>query len=100
MAGKIAPPCFMLLLSVIICVFVRSAWGQSASVRSTYHLYNPDQINYDLWALTNTGTGAQTVVRIIDQCSNGGLDLDIDIDGSGYTSGQLIVNYDFVDCDD
>ncbi|CAN6582132.1 unnamed protein product [Malus baccata var. baccata] len=106
MAGKIAP-CFMLLLSVIICVFVRSAWGQSASVRSTYHLYNPDQINYDLWALTNTGTGAQTVVRIIDQCSNGGLDLDvsimfnqIDTDGSGYASGQLIVNYDFVDCND
>ncbi|XP_048433295.1 pathogenesis-related protein PR-4-like [Pyrus x bretschneideri] len=131
MAGKIAP-CFVLLVSVIVCVFVGSAWEQSASVRSTYHLYNPDQINYDLRAfcstwdadqsyewrskyrwtafcgpvgcllVTNTGTGAQTVVRIIDQCSNGGLDLgvsmfnQIDTDGSGYASGQLIVNYDFV----
>nr|POE93827.1 pro-hevein [Quercus suber] len=27
--------------------------------------------------VTNTGTGAQATVRIIDQCSNGGLDLDI-----------------------
>ncbi|XP_068340589.1 pathogenesis-related protein PR-4-like [Pyrus communis] len=147
MAGKIAP-WFVLLVSVIICVLVGSAWGQSATVGSTYHLYNPAQINYDLRAVsafcstwdadqsyewrskygwtafcgpagprgedvcgkcllvTNTGTGAQTVVRIIDQCSNGGLDLDvnmfnqIDTDGSGYASGHLIVNYDFVDCGD
>lgn len=56
--------------------------------------------------VTNMGTGAQETVRIIDQCSNGGLDLDvnvfnqIDTDGRGYAQGDLIVNYDFVDCGD
>ena len=54
--------------------------------------------------VTNTGTGANTIVRIVDQCSNGGLDLDvgvfnrIDTDGRGYHQGHLIVNYQFVDC--
>lgn len=56
--------------------------------------------------VTNTGTGAQTTVRIVDQCSNGGLDLEegvfkqIDTDGKGYQQGHLIVNYNFVDCGD
>ena len=56
--------------------------------------------------VTNTGTGAQATVRIIDQCSNGGLDLDIgvfqkiDTDGKGNAQGHLIVNYQFVDCGD
>jgi hypothetical protein len=54
--------------------------------------------------VTNTGTGAQQTVRIVDQCSNGGLDLDVgvfnklDTDGRGYQQGHLIVNYQFVDC--
>jgi hypothetical protein len=54
--------------------------------------------------VTNSGTGAQETVRIVDQCSNGGLDLDvgvfnrIDTDGRGYQQGHLIVNYQFVDC--
>lgn len=40
----------------------------------------------------------------MDQCSNGGLDLDvamfnqIDTDGDGYRKGHLIVDYQFVDC--
>ncbi|OAY80902.1 Barwin [Ananas comosus] len=56
--------------------------------------------------VTNTATGAQLTVRIIDQCSNGGLDLDqgvfaqLDTDGSGYANGFLTVNYEFVDCGD
>ncbi|XVE89885.1 hypothetical protein DITRI_Ditri20bG0031200 [Diplodiscus trichospermus] len=56
--------------------------------------------------VTNTGTGAQATVRIVDQCSNGGLDLDVnvfrqlDTNGNGNTQGHLIVNYDFVDCGD
>ncbi|KAL9379181.1 hypothetical protein Peur_027663 [Populus x canadensis] len=56
--------------------------------------------------VTNTRTGAQTTVRIVDQCSNGGLDLDvnvfrtIDTDGDGYAKGHLIVNYQFVNCGD
>lgn len=54
--------------------------------------------------VTNTGTGAQVTVRIVDQCSNGGLDLDegafkqIDTDGRGYAQGHLTVNYQFVKC--
>ncbi|KAJ7973491.1 pathogenesis-related protein PR-4-like [Quillaja saponaria] len=54
--------------------------------------------------VTNTYTGAQTTVRIVDQCSNGGLDLDvgvfnrIDTNGRGYQQGYLLVNYQFVDC--
>lgn len=56
--------------------------------------------------MTNTGTGAQTTVRIVDQCSNGGLDLDVnvfrqlDTDGRGNQRGHLIVNYEFVNCGD
>ncbi|KAJ4832634.1 Wound-induced protein win2 [Turnera subulata] len=52
--------------------------------------------------VTNTRTGAQATVRIVDQCSNGGLDLDvgvfrhIDTDGTGNVRGLLIVNYQFV----
>jgi hypothetical protein len=57
--------------------------------------------------VTNTATGAQTIARIVDQCSNGGLDLDfdtvfskIDTNGMGVQRGHLIVNYQFVNCGD
>nr|GMC80505.1 pathogenesis-related protein PR-4-like [Ipomoea batatas] len=56
--------------------------------------------------VTNTATRAQVTVRIVDQCANGGLDLDVnvfnqlDTDGQGYARGHLIVNYDFVNCND
>ena len=56
--------------------------------------------------MTNTATGSQVTVRIVDQCSNGGLDLDwsvfnqIDTNGVGYQLGHLIVNYNFVNCGD
>ncbi|KAG1334065.1 pathogenesis-related protein PR-4 [Cocos nucifera] len=56
--------------------------------------------------VTNTATGAQATVRIVDQCSNGGLDLDhpvfsqLDTNGQGIAQGHLIVNYQFVDCGD
>ena len=59
-----------------------------------------------LLQVTNTRTKAQETVRIVDQCSNGGLDLDIgpfqklDTDGNSIAQGHLIVNYDFVDCGD
>ncbi|GMI65218.1 HEVEIN-LIKE, pathogenesis-related 4 [Hibiscus trionum] len=120
--------------------------GGGATVRSTYHFYNPEQNNWDLMAVSaycstwdaskpyswrskygwtafcgpvspgfpaacgrclnvrNTRTGAQTTVRIVDQCSNGGLDLDwgvfqrLDTDGEGYRQGHMTVRYDFVDC--
>ncbi|KAI4354542.1 hypothetical protein L6164_003394 [Bauhinia variegata] len=139
-----------LILSVLcfVCVLVLAS-GQSASnVRATYHLYQPEQHNWDLVAVnafcstwdankalswrskygwtafcgpvgpqgqaacgrclrvTNTRTGTQETVRIVDQCKNGGLDLDIgvfqrlDTDGNGNAQGHLIVNYDLVDCGD
>ncbi|XVF42205.1 hypothetical protein PTKIN_Ptkin01aG0341600 [Pterospermum kingtungense] len=137
------------LCIVLIACVVASAAAQSASnVRATYHLYNPQQNNWDLTAVsafcatwdaikplewrqkygwtafcgpagplgqaacgkclrvTNTGTGTQATVRIVDQCSNGGLDLDInvfnqlDTNGLGNQQGHLTVNYDFVDCGD
>lgn len=57
--------------------------------------------------VTNTATGAQITARIVDQCSNGGLDLDydtvfskIDTNGLGMQQGHLTVNYQFVDCGD
>ncbi|CAI8599614.1 unnamed protein product [Vicia faba] len=55
-------------------------------------------------SVTNTATGAQVTVRIVDQCSNGGLDLDVnvfnqlDTNGAGYQAGHLTVNYVFVNC--
>lgn len=54
----------------------------------------------------NRRTGAETTARIVDQCSNGGLDLDvavfnkIDTDGNGYAQGHLMVDYQFVSCGD
>ncbi|GJN25238.1 hypothetical protein PR202_gb13038 [Eleusine coracana subsp. coracana] len=55
--------------------------------------------------VTNRGTGASIVARIVDQCSNGGLDLDyetvfkkIDTNGQGYQMGHLQVDYQFVNC--
>lgn len=57
--------------------------------------------------VTNTATGAETTVRIVDQCSsNRGLELDADVfrgldtDGQGNARGHLIVNYQFVNCGD
>jgi hypothetical protein len=57
--------------------------------------------------VTNTATGAETTARIVDQCGNGGLDLDndtvfskIDTDSQGIQRGHLNVNYKFVDCGD
>ncbi|XVF42194.1 hypothetical protein PTKIN_Ptkin01aG0340400 [Pterospermum kingtungense] len=122
--------------------------GETATVRSTYHFYNPEQHGWDLmvvsaycstwdagkplswrskygWTafcgpvgprfpaacgrclrVTNTRTGAQETVRIVDQCSNGGLDLDVgvfnrlDTDGVGHAQGHLTVKYQFVNCGD
>jgi hypothetical protein len=57
--------------------------------------------------VTNQGTGAAITARIVDQCSNGGLDLDydtvfskIDTNGAGINAGHLTVTYQFVDCGD
>jgi hypothetical protein len=56
--------------------------------------------------VTNSATQASTVARVVDQCDNGGLDLDIsvfqqiDTDGGGMANGHLSVDYQFVDCQD
>ncbi|CAN1233540.1 Pathogenesis-related protein PR-4B [Linum perenne] len=56
--------------------------------------------------VTNERTGASATVRVVDQCDNGGLDLDvnvfndIDTDKYGYDQGHLMVDYEFVDCGD
>ncbi|XP_031504332.1 barwin-like [Nymphaea colorata] len=54
--------------------------------------------------VTNQATGSQLKVRIVDQCANGGLDLDwsafkqLDTNGNGYQQGHLMVDYQFVSC--
>uniref|UniRef100_A0A0D9XTR0 Barwin domain-containing protein n=1 Tax=Leersia perrieri TaxID=77586 RepID=A0A0D9XTR0_9ORYZ len=51
--------------------------------------------------VTNTATGVRATARVVDQCSNGGLDLyvavfrQIDTDGGGMASGHLVVDYEF-----
>ncbi|KAI3993178.1 hypothetical protein MKX01_009921 [Papaver californicum] len=56
--------------------------------------------------VTNRGTGAEKTVRIVDQCSNGCLDLEegvfnqIDTDRKGYRDGHMFVDYQFVNCGD
>ncbi|KQJ88015.1 pathogenesis-related protein PR-4 [Brachypodium distachyon] len=56
--------------------------------------------------VTNSATGARTTARVVDQCDNGGLDLDIavfrqiDTDGHGLGNGHLVVDYQFVGCQD
>ncbi|KAK8271847.1 hypothetical protein V6Z11_D11G290600 [Gossypium hirsutum] len=52
----------------------------------------------------STRTGAQEIVRILDRCSNGGLDLDVGVfnrlntNGVGHDQGHFTIRYDFVDC--
>ncbi|KAL5138867.1 Pathogenesis-related protein P2 [Glycine soja] len=132
----------LFVLSMVCVLALASA--QSAIVQSTYHLYQPEQHNWDLLAVsaycatwdanqpfswrskygwtafcgpagpqgqpscgrclrvTNTRTGDQQIARIVDQCKNGGLDLDVsvfqrlDSDGSGNAQGHLIVHYEFI----
>lgn len=49
-------------------------------------------------------TPTTQTVRIVDECSNGGLDLDMDVfdlldtSGDGNAQGYLLVDYEFVDC--
>uniref|UniRef100_A0A0D9XTR4 Barwin domain-containing protein n=1 Tax=Leersia perrieri TaxID=77586 RepID=A0A0D9XTR4_9ORYZ len=95
-----------LVLVALLCAMAAMAAAQQASnVRATYHYYNPQQNNWDLNKVKNRGTGAKIIARIVDQCSNGGLDLDyetifkkIDTDGRGYQMGHLQVDYKFVNC--
>ncbi|CAL4987470.1 unnamed protein product [Urochloa decumbens] len=55
--------------------------------------------------VTNNATGAAITARIVDECSNGGRDMDynttfsmIDFGGQGFKKGYLTVNYQFVSC--
>ncbi|XP_021282516.1 uncharacterized protein LOC110415249 [Herrania umbratica] len=57
--------------------------------------------------VTNTETKDEEIVRIVDTCGTGGLELDletafkpIDSNGNGIRQGHLIVDYKIVDCDD
>jgi hypothetical protein len=51
----------------------------------------------------NINTTSQ-IVRIVDKCNNGGLELDtsvfqmLDTFGNGKAQGYLMVDYEFVDC--
>ncbi|GAA0158653.1 hypothetical protein Leryth_024758 [Lithospermum erythrorhizon] len=136
------------LIVTLLVALVANATAQSGSnVMATRQIYNPEQIQWNLYAIsaycstwygeerlswrqkygwiafchpspqgqavcgkclrvTNIATGAQETVRIIDQCQNGGLDLDIsvfnrlDTNGHGFNDGHLFVDYEFVPCDD
>ncbi|XBI50393.1 hypothetical protein VPH35_113804 [Triticum aestivum] len=114
MAGCVA------LAAVLLCAAAAMAAAQSASnVRATYNFYNSEKINWDLntasayCATWDAGMslawrskyGWTAFCGIVDQCSNGGLDLDhdtvfskIDTNGLGMQEGHLTVNYQFVDC--
>eukprot|EP01018_Ginkgo_biloba_P031376 Gb_35484 [translate_table: standard] len=54
--------------------------------------------------VTNPATQQSVTVRILDQCSNGGLDLEtdafnaIDSNKAGYNAGHLSTTYTFVNC--
>ncbi|XP_039037060.1 uncharacterized protein LOC120174185 [Hibiscus syriacus] len=57
--------------------------------------------------VTNTRTKDEEIVRIVDTCGSGALELDlhtafkpIDSDGKGNAAGHLTVDYQVVDCDD
>ncbi|KAH1192008.1 Pathogenesis-related protein PR-4A [Glycine max] len=108
----------MAKLILLVCVLALAS-AQSAIVQFTYHLYQPEQHNYcATWdgeanmvgqpSVDLLGLKAHLLVaeRIVDQCKNGALDLDVgvfqrlDSDGSGNAQGHLIVHYEFVDCGD
>ncbi|MED6174551.1 hypothetical protein PIB30_070135 [Stylosanthes scabra] len=128
----------LLWVMSLLCGVVTLAHAQSATnVYASYHLYQPEQHNWDLLAesvicatwdadqplswrskygwtafcgpagdpgeaacgrclrVTNPSTGAVQIARVVDECSNGGLDLDVsvfqclDSDGTGYEQGPL-----------
>ncbi|KAH7543253.1 hypothetical protein FEM48_Zijuj02G0164900 [Ziziphus jujuba var. spinosa] len=83
-----------LLVMLLITCLVGSGSAQSANnPRATYHLYNPQNIGIRFAAcgkclrVTNTATGAQAPVRIVDQYNNGGHDLDVNIFNQIDTNG-------------
>nr|CAB3490171.1 unnamed protein product [Digitaria exilis] len=101
-----------LAVAALLCAMAAMAAAQQASnVRATYHYYNPAQNGWDLnrvsaycatWDADKPLSWRQ---KIVDQCSNGGLDLDyetvfkkIDTNGQGYQMGHLNVDYQFVAC--
>ena len=55
--------------------------------------------------VTNSKTGVEETVRVVDHCNNGGLILDEEVfrklDGGwkDYKQSYLIVDYEFVNCD-
>ena len=78
-----------------------------------YNLFPPDNTNKlpfgFVWVssqVRNSATGAEAVVRIVDECHQGGLDLEegvfasLDTDGQGNAQGHMITEYEFVDCAD
>uniref|UniRef100_A0A0E0J3S7 Barwin domain-containing protein n=1 Tax=Oryza nivara TaxID=4536 RepID=A0A0E0J3S7_ORYNI len=106
----------------LVAVMHVAAAQQAFGVRATYHFYRPAANGWDLTATgafcstwdagkpfdwRSKATGAQTTARIVDKCTNGGLDLDwdtvfskIDTDGQGFQRGHLTIDYSFVNCGD
>lgn len=56
--------------------------------------------------MRNSATGAEATVRVVDECHQGGLDLEegvfgqLDTDGQGGANGHMITDYEFVGCAD
>ncbi|KAE8705535.1 Pathoproteinsis-related protein PR-4B [Hibiscus syriacus] len=90
-----------LCIVVLACV-VASVAAQSAS--NALGMALPTWMDRLLWPCWPSRTHA--TVRIVDQCRNVGLDLDVnvfnqlDTNGIGNANDFLTVNYDFVDCGD
>ncbi|WVY94977.1 hypothetical protein V8G54_034065 [Vigna mungo] len=87
----------------VVCVVALVSAQSASNVRSTYHLYQPEQHNWDLRAVSaycstwdadksfawrskypwtafcepSGPQGEQACGKIVDKCANGGLDLDI-----------------------
>ncbi|GMI65217.1 HEVEIN-LIKE, pathogenesis-related 4 [Hibiscus trionum] len=72
-----------------------------------YSSSNPEDICGKCLKVTNTDTKDSEIVRIMDTCGSEALVLDkktgfdpIDSNGEGNAAGHLVVDYEFVDCED
>ncbi|KAB1202832.1 Wound-induced protein WIN1 [Morella rubra] len=74
--------------------------------RSKYPRGHMKLLELSIFGHKHWNRGSGNSEDFVDQCSNGGLDLDagvfqkLDTDGRGNAQGHLMVNYKFVDCGD
>ncbi|XVF31105.1 hypothetical protein REPUB_Repub16aG0117600 [Reevesia pubescens] len=82
-------------------------WMAISPSSSVVSMDGPASVEKLVLKVTNRATKDEEIVRIVDSCGTGPLEMDletafnpIDTDGSAHKLGHLVVDYEFVDCGD